>query len=311
VRCRDGLASAPEPDGRWAPAGRTALHSRHANDVIKLTEMCYENNMSSTFLDDLRGDVPYAVRGLMRSRGFTAAAVITLGLHRRRDRGAQRGQHRAAGAAAYKDADRLVRIVERAAPANPSAPLLRRTGMSWTELTAWRKESQTLSEIAVSITPPITLAVGFVGVLREFASPHAQGAFQISFGGSIVPRLHEVGVDGRLLGLARALALITALLVGAMPAFRMSRVDHAQVMSYRGATSLTTMNRHLSGSAPPNARSPNRVSAHASRRERRSRSWLYLPPRAASIARRVTPPSKRAALVSPRIAAAYRSNDMP
>ena len=81
------------------------------------------------------------------------------------------------------------------------------------------------------------LAVGFVGVLREFASPHALGVFQLSpaFGGSMVPRLHEIAVDGRLLGLAMALAAITALLVGAMPAFRMSRVDHAQVMNYRGA----------------------------------------------------------------------------
>ena len=441
--------------------------------------------MSSAVLDDLRGDVPYALRGLMRSPGFTAAAVITLGL----GIGAATAVFGVVNTVLleplpYKDADRLVRIVERAAPANPSAPLLRRTGLSGAELTAWRKASKTLSEMAFSITPPITLmptaagsarltgglvsphlfamlgasarlgrtldatddaagsnvvvistgawqryfqgdpgilgrtialktlgpeagfldgtpltivgvmpasfdfplpnmdywapitngspaqrlggnviarlqdgasiaaatdeanaigegvrpkptsgplsrplppgerrfvveavkeqivaasrpalrviaiavgavllivcanvaslllvrgtsrqreiavrlaigasrgrilrqfiteslvlaliggvlgavlAVGFVGVLREFASPHAQGVFQLSFGGSMVPRLHEIGVDGRLLGLAMALAVITALLVGAMPAFRMSRVDHAQVMNYRGA----------------------------------------------------------------------------
>jgi len=447
--------------------------------------MCYEPiTMSSTFLDDLRGDVPYALRGLKRSPGFTAAAVITLGL----GIGAATAVFSVVNTVLleplpYNDADRLVRLVERAAPANPSAPLLRRTGLSGAELTAWRKASKTLSEMAFSITLPITLmptdagstrltgglvsphlfamlgasarlgrtldaadaagsnvvvistgawqryfqgdpgilgrtitlktlgpeagfldgtpltivgvmpasfdfplpnmdywapitngspaqriggnviarlqdgvsiraatdeanavgegvrpkptsgplsrplppgerrfvveavkeqivaasrpalrviaiavgavllivcanvaslllvrgtsrqreiavrlaigasrgrilrqfiteslllaliggvlgavlAVGFVGVLREFASPHAQGVFQFTFGGSMVPRLHEVGVDGRLFGLALALAVITALLVGAMPAFRMSRIDHAQVMNDRGA----------------------------------------------------------------------------
>jgi predicted permease len=79
------------------------------------------------------------------------------------------------------------------------------------------------------------LAVGFVDLLREFASPHAQGVFQLAFGGSMLPRLHEISVDGGLLALAMALAVITALVVGALPAFRMSRTDHAQVMNYRGA----------------------------------------------------------------------------
>lgn len=79
------------------------------------------------------------------------------------------------------------------------------------------------------------LAVGGVYLLREFASPHAQGVFQLSFGGAMVPRLHEVGVDGRLLALAITLATMTALIVGAVPAFRMSRLDHAQVMNYRGS----------------------------------------------------------------------------
>jgi putative ABC transport system permease protein len=441
--------------------------------------------MFGTFLNDLRGDVPYALRGLMRSPGFTAAAVITLGL----GIGAATAVFSVVNTVLleplpYKDADQLVRIVERAAPANPSAPLLRRTGLSGAEFTAWRKESKTLSEMAFSITPPITLmptaagsarltgglvsphlfamlgasarlgrtldaadeaagsnvvvistgawqryfqgdpgilgrtitlktlgpeagfldgtpltvvgvmpasfdfplpnmdywapitngstpqrlggsviarvqegvsiaaatdeanaigegvrpkptsgplsrplppgerrfvieavkeqlvaasrpalrviaiavgavllivcanvaslllvrgtsrqreiavrlaigasrgrilrqfiteslmlaliggalgavlAVGGVYLLRDFASTHAQGVFQLSLGASMVPRLHEIGVDGRLLGLAMGLAVITALLAGAMPALRMSRVDHAQVMNSRGA----------------------------------------------------------------------------
>jgi len=79
------------------------------------------------------------------------------------------------------------------------------------------------------------LAVGFVQVLREFASPHAQGVFNLAWGGSMIPRLHEIGVDGRLLGLAMGLSVITALVAGAMPAFRMSRTDQVQLMNDRGA----------------------------------------------------------------------------
>ncbi len=441
--------------------------------------------MTSRWLDDLRGDVAYALRGLARTPGFTVAAVLTLSL----GIGAATSVFSVVNAVLleplpYRDADRLVRIVQRAAPANPGAPLLRRTDMSWTEMAAWRKASTTVAEMAISITPPITLmptaagsarltgslvsantlamlgararlgrilepsdeaagsnvavisagawqryfqsdpgilgrtitlktlgpesglldgtpltvvgvmpasfdyplpnadywtpitegspaskrsggliarlhegtsieaatdeanaigeglrpqptsgplsrpmpegvrrfavesvkeqivapsrpalrvltiavgavllivcanvanlllargtvrrreiavrlavgasrgrivrqfitesvvlsaiggllgallAIGGVYLLREFASPHAQGVFQLSFGGSMLPRLHEIGVDGRLLGLAMALAAVTALLVGVMPAFRMSRVEHMQVMSARGA----------------------------------------------------------------------------
>ena len=436
--------------------------------------------------DDLRGDVPYALRGLRRTPGFTTAAVLTLAL----GIGATTAVFSVVNAVLleplpYRDSDRLVRIVERAPAPNANAPLLRRTGMTWSEFTAWRQDTTTLSDMAFTISPPITLmptsggsarltgtllspntfallgararlgrtldaadaaagsnvvvistgawqryfqgdpgiigrsvalktlgpeagfldgtpltivgvmpqsfdfpipnadywapipegsparqrfaggviarlqdgtavqaatdeanslgekvrpkpragpfsralpagvrrfevegvkeqivassrpalrvltiavgavllivcanvanlllargtarrreiavrlavgasrgrilrqfiteslvlsaiggilgallAVGGVYLLREFASPHAQGVFQLSFGGAMLPRLHEIGVDGRLLGLAMALAAITALLVGAMPAFRMSRVEHVQVMNYRGA----------------------------------------------------------------------------
>lgn len=79
------------------------------------------------------------------------------------------------------------------------------------------------------------LAMGGVHLLREVASPHAQGVFQLAFGGSMLPRLHEIAVDGRLLGIAMGLGAIAALLAGVMPAFRMARIDHAQVMNDRSA----------------------------------------------------------------------------
>ena len=82
------------------------------------------------------------------------------------------------------------------------------------------------------------LAMGGVNLLRELASPHAQGPFQISFGGAMVPRLHEIAVDGRILWLAIALSGITALVVGVLPAVTLSGIDHVQAISMRGAGGL-------------------------------------------------------------------------
>src|SRR5262249_60081334 len=79
------------------------------------------------------------------------------------------------------------------------------------------------------------LAAGFVQMLREFASPHAEGVFNLAWGGSMIPRLHEVGVDARLLGLAIGFSVITALVAGVLPAFTMSPTDQGPVMNDRRA----------------------------------------------------------------------------
>jgi len=78
------------------------------------------------------------------------------------------------------------------------------------------------------------LAMGGVHLLRELASPHAQGPFQISFGGAMVPRLHEIAADGHILWLAIALSGITALVVGVLPAVTLSGIDHVQSTGMRG-----------------------------------------------------------------------------
>jgi hypothetical protein len=89
--------------------------------------------MLNGFLEELTGDVSYAIRGLARSPGFTAAAVITLAL----GIGAATAVFSVVNSVLlepllYHDSDRLVRIVQRAAPANPSAPLWGdRRSISW------------------------------------------------------------------------------------------------------------------------------------------------------------------------------------
>ena len=112
-------------------------------------------------------DVRYGVRSLARHRAFTLAAVTTLAL----GIGVTTTVFSIVNAVLlqplpYHDADRLVRIVERAAPSVAGAPLLRRTSMTWSEVVEWRARSTTLSELAYTISPPITLMPTSDGAVR-------------------------------------------------------------------------------------------------------------------------------------------------
>ncbi len=82
----------------------------------------------------------------------------------------------------------------------------------------------------------VLLAVGGVQVLRSLASPNAQGPFLISFGGAMIPRLHEVAVDGRMLVIAIGLSAVIALVISVLPVLRLSRTDHVQAMGVRAAS---------------------------------------------------------------------------
>ena len=108
--------------------------------------------------DDLRRDLGYAVSGLAHAPGFTAAAVLTLSL----GIGVTTAVFSVVNTVLleplpYKDPDQLVRVVERAAPREPSGPLLRRTTMIWPEVGQWKERTSTLSDFVYTISPPITL----------------------------------------------------------------------------------------------------------------------------------------------------------
>ena len=82
----------------------------------------------------------------------------------------------------------------------------------------------------------VLLAVGGVQILRSLASPNAPGPFLISFGGVMIPRLHEVAVDGWMLGIATGLSAFTALMISVFPVVRLSQTHHVQAMGARAAS---------------------------------------------------------------------------
>ncbi|HLG59174.1 MAG TPA: ABC transporter permease [Vicinamibacterales bacterium] len=98
---------------------------------------------------------------------------------------------------------------------------------------------QLLTESAILTTigggVGMLFAVGCVQLLRSLASPNAQGPFRIPWGGDMIPRLHEVAVDGRMLAIAVGLSAFTALVISVLPVLRLSRTDHAQAMGVRAA----------------------------------------------------------------------------
>jgi predicted permease len=78
------------------------------------------------------------------------------------------------------------------------------------------------------------LAAAGVGLVKQLATVDAQGVFRISFGGHLLPRIHEVGVDARILAFAIGLALVASVVFGLLPALHLSRVSQLQAMGARG-----------------------------------------------------------------------------
>ncbi len=81
------------------------------------------------------------------------------------------------------------------------------------------------------------LGAAGVNVVKRLATIDAQGVFRISFGGHLLPRIQEVGVDGRIFVIAMGLSILASIIFGVLPALHLSRVSQLQAMGPRGGGS--------------------------------------------------------------------------
>jgi putative ABC transport system permease protein len=81
-------------------------------------------------------------------------------------------------------------------------------------------------------------AIGAAGValVKQLATVDAPGIYRLMFGETLLPRVNEVTVDMRVLGISFVLAAVTSVLCGLLPALTLSRTNHASAMGARGAS---------------------------------------------------------------------------
>ena len=118
--------------------------------------LCYKTHtmrLDPTWIDGARRDAAYAVRALAKSRGFTAAAVLTLAI----GIGATTAICSIVSTVLLAplpltEGDRLVRIVENDRPRNLP-------GMSYREYLEWQPRTTTLSSLAAAGSHPQIVAI--------------------------------------------------------------------------------------------------------------------------------------------------------
>src|SRR5262245_43350161 len=86
------------------------------------------------------------------------------------------------------------------------------------------------------------VAAAGVWLVKVLASVDAPGIFRLGFGTSIIPRGGEVGVDLRLFGVATAVAALSSVAAGVLPALHVSRsrFDLSRIIGSRGSTGRAT-----------------------------------------------------------------------
>jgi predicted permease len=104
----------------------------------------------------------------------------------------------------------------------------------------WRLVRQVLTECLVLATAGGLLGalVGALGVMlvKQLAFVEAPGIFRLMFGASILPRVHEVGINSRMFGIAFGISAIASVAFGLLPALHLSRQNPVQAFTARGGS---------------------------------------------------------------------------
>ena len=75
---------------------------------------------------------------------------------------------------------------------------------------------------------------GGVALVNRLAAVDAPGIFRFSLGSSILPRIHEAGVDARVFQIALVVTILTTLAFGILPALYLSRRHPGEMFGARG-----------------------------------------------------------------------------
>ena len=150
--------------------------ARRALGGVDQAKEIHRDQRSFPWLEDLRRDVPYALRGWARHPGFTLAAIVTVAL----GVGVSTAIFSVVNAVIlrplpYRDSDRLVQIAENVVRQTTSGPQYsRRFGLTQMEFLDWRIRSTSFANMAGVInlmSGQLLTAEGPVAAPRAIVSP--------------------------------------------------------------------------------------------------------------------------------------------
>jgi len=140
--------------------------ARLALGGVEQTKERQRDARSFPWLEDLRRDIPYAIRGLRRTPGFTLAAILTLGL----GIGATTAILSVVNTVLlrplpYPASDRLVQITQVVPPPEPGKPPPPRV-ITYAQFAEWRSRTATMEMVAATRWDPQVMAPTPRGMAR-------------------------------------------------------------------------------------------------------------------------------------------------